>query len=350
MAKIYPVYANADNTLVIRANKKGVWTLIHWNDGSVSWRRVYYKAGKNLIYNKGISYELSLDENSTRYSFNKSEVQIPSVFTEYEEEESEVITETVKPEELSNEHPMKKYIKDLISENVPVYLVGEAGTGKNYTLQKIAEEMNLEFYYTNSVQDEFKLTGFIDAAGDYHSTEFYKAFVNGGMFFLDELDASIPQTLVLLNSAIANGYYEFPTGKKFVNENFRVVAAGNTLGNGADEKYTGRLVLDQATLDRFFPIEFDYYRGIEMELANGNVELVDFIEDIRAKAKEFGIRATFSYRAIQMVTKMEKMNMPKELIIRNAIFKCMDNETVRMFIDKNSNNKYYKMMRMIYAS
>jgi len=349
MAKIYPVYANENNTLVFRAGKKGLWTLVHWNDGSESWRRVYNRAGKTFIYNKGISYEINKEE-AGRYSFQKSELQIPVSFTEYEEENEVVEAESIiKPENLDPEHPMKKHIKSLIESNVPVYLVGEAGTGKNFTLQEIAKELDLEFYYTNSVQDEFKLTGFIDAAGDYHSTEFYKAFVNGGMFFLDELDASIPQTLVLLNSAIANGYYEFPTGKKFANENFRVVAAGNTLGNGADEKYTGRLVIDQATLDRFIPIEFSYYRGIEMELAKGNVELVDFIEEIREKAKNFGIRATFSYRAIQMVVKMEEINMPKELIIKNAVFKCMDDETVRMFVDRESNNKYYRIMRTMYA-
>ena len=34
------------------------------------------------------------------------------------------------------------------------------------------------------------------------------------------------------------------------------VAAGNTVGSGADDNYTGRMVLDQASLDRFVIIEF----------------------------------------------------------------------------------------------
>ena len=66
--------------------------------------------------------------------------------------------------------------------------------------KKIAEELDLEFYFTNSIQQEYKITGFIDAGGKYHETEFYKAFKNGGLFFLDELDASIPEYLILYNS------------------------------------------------------------------------------------------------------------------------------------------------------
>ena len=350
MAKIYPVYADKENSLVVRADKKGLWTLIHWNDGSTSWRRVYYKAGKQLVYNKGISYEMVEDEITKRNSFVKSEAQIPVNFTEYEEVEEETTeAEVVEINENDLDHPMKKYIKSLIESNTPVYLVGEAGTGKSYTLHAIADELGLDFHYTNSVQDEFKLNGFIDAAGDYHDTEFYKAFVNGGLFFLDELDASIPGVLVLLNTAIANGFHEFPNGMKMVNENFRVVAAGNTFGNGADEKYTGRLVLDQSSLDRFAVIEFDYFRGIEMQLAEGNKDLVDFIEGVRAKAKESGIRATFSYRAIQMVTKMEKMNFPMDLIFKSAVFKGLDLDTVRMLMDRYSENRYYKAMAKVYA-
>ena len=347
--KNYPVYSNEINTMVLRAGRNGKWTEVHWNDGSISWRRTYRNSdGVNFIINKGITYILKRDEITNRYGFETMEMKAAA--KAFEEIKEEIIPEikTI-AKELSNEHPMKKYIKMMVESNIPVYLVGEAGTGKNFTLQKIADELGLDFYYTNSVQDEFKLTGFTDAAGDYHDTEFYRAFVNGGMFFLDELDASIPGVLVLLNAAIANGYFEFPNGKKFANENFRVVAAGNTFGNGADEKYTGRLVLDQASLDRFSVIEFDYYRGIEMELAKDNKDLVDFIEEIRGMAKDLGIRTTFSYRAIQMVTKGEEMKMPMDLIFKSMIFKGFNKDIVRMFIKRGPSNRYFNELARIYG-
>lgn len=231
-------------------------------------------------------------------------------------------------------------IKVCIENDIPVYLAGEAGTGKNYTLEQISWDLGLEFYFTNSVQQEYKLTGFIDAGGKYHETEFYKAFKDGGIFFLDEMDASIPEVLVLLNAAIANRYFEFPNGKIKAHKNFRVVAAGNTVGSGANEMYTGRLVLDQATLDRFAIIDFGYDRNIEMHIAKGNKELVDFVEAIRTEAETNGIRATFSYRCIEMVTKLEKTGLELKNILAIAVFKGMEKDTINNFRLHSLNNKY----------
>lgn len=237
-------------------------------------------------------------------------------------------------------------IKTCIENNIPVYLAGPAGSGKNHTLEQISKDMNLEFYFTNSVQQEYKLTGFIDAGGTYHETEFYKAFKNGGLFFLDEMDASIPEVLVLLNAAIANGYFEFPNGRIEANENFRVVAAGNTVGQGADDNYTGRMVLDQATLDRFVIIEFNYDREIEMLLAKGNSELVDFIEDIRNISEINLIRATFSYRCITMIAKLEgKLDLEK--ILEIAVVKGLSKDTIQILANNAKYNKYSDALKKI---
>ena len=261
------------------------------------------------------------------------------------------IPEVKKPEPIKKEEPKEDWnkevkhskfemIKACIENDIPVYLAGPAGSGKNYTLEQISWELGLEFYFTNSVQQEYKLTGFIDAGGVYHETEFYKAFKNGGIFFLDEMDASIPEVLVLLNAAIANRYFEFPNGKIKAHKNFRVVAAGNTVGSGADEMYTGRLVLDQATLDRFAIIDFGYDRNIEMHIAKGNKELVDFVEAIRTEADTNGIRATFSYRCIGMVTKLEKTVLELKNILAIAVFKGMEKDTINNFRLCSLNNKY----------
>ena len=262
------------------------------------------------------------------------------------------IPEVKKPEPIKREEPKEEedskevkhskfeMIKACIENDIPVYLAGPAGSGKNYTLEQISWELGLEFYFTNSVQQEYKLTGFIDAGGVYHETEFYKAFKNGGIFFLDEMDASIPEVLVLLNAAIANRYFEFPNGKIKAHKNFRVVAAGNTVGSGADEMYTGRLVLDQATLDRFAIIDFGYDRNIEMHIAKGNKELVDFVEAIRTEAETNGIRATFSYRCIGMVTKLERTGLELKNILAIAVFKGMEKDTINNFRLYTLNNKY----------
>ena len=251
----------------------------------------------------------------------------------------EVVKEPVWKDSGEVFHSKFEMIKTCVESKIPVYLAGPAGSGKNHTLEQVAKALDLDFYFTNSVQQEYKLTGFIDAGGNFHETEFYKAFKNGGLFFLDEMDASIPEVLVLLNAAIANGYFEFPNGKITAHEDFRVVAAGNTVGSGADEAYTGRMVLDQATLDRFAIIEFGYDLKIELALAKGNADLVSFIEDLRKQADEKGVRATFSYRCISMVVKLETAGMNIDEIIKIAVVKGMDKDTINTFTT-SPGNKY----------
>lgn len=226
-------------------------------------------------------------------------------------------------------HEKYSQIKTCLECNIPIYLAGPAGSGKNFTVEQIANELGWNFYFSNSVQQEYKLTGFIDAGGKFHDTEFYKACTdeNDCIFFLDEMDASIPEVLVLLNAAIANGYFEFPCGRVDIDK-VHFVAAGNTVGSGADELYSGRMVLDQATLDRFAIIEFDYSENIEMSISNKNKELVDFIHKLRKTANENGIRATFSYRCITMVTKLENAGMDLVTILKISVLKGMDKDTI----------------------
>ena len=323
---------NQDRTTII----EGVRIHFIENDYSeyefVSYERIYdtkgVKKSSTENFGKNKTSELIKDE------LTKNSIEVPKTIN---------VAESVKHEKFDT-------IKTCIENNIPVYLAGPAGSGKNYTLEEIANEMGLDFYFTNSVQQEYKLTGFIDAGGVYHETEFYKAFKNGGLFFLDEMDASIPEVLVLLNAAIANGYFEFPNGRITANENFRVVAAGNTVGSGADENYTGRMVLDQATLDRFVIIDFDYDKNIELFLANGNVELVEFIEALRESATLNAIRTTFSYRCISMVTKLEGKLELKE-IIKIAVVKGLDKDTINVLIS-NCNcfaNKYKEALAEIAA-
>lgn len=284
------------------------------------------KSTEGRVENDGMEFELPEVEEVEAIEEAKNE--IPEVDTDGEVH-----------------HEQYETIKACLEANIPVYLAGPAGSGKNHTVEQIAEELGWDFYFSNSIQQEFKLTGFVDAGGKFHETEFFKACTseNDSVFFLDEMDASIPEVLVLLNAAIANGYFEFPTGRVNLNK-VHFVAAGNTVGSGADEMYTGRLVLDQATLDRFAIIEFDYSKKIEMAITKNNVELVKFIRDLREQAKENGIRATFSYRCLTMVTKLEKKAMPLEMILKIAVFKGLDKDTINTF-SVNGYSKYHEGMR-----
>lgn len=277
----------------------------------------------------------------------KKEIEIPEV-----EEIVEEIKQDMVDYEKEVHHNKYETIKNCIEANIPVYLSGPAGSGKNHTVEQISKELGMNFYFSNSVQQEFKLTGFIDAGGRYQETEFYKACMDehDSIFFLDEMDASIPEVLVLLNAAIANGYFEFPNGRVEL-KNVHFVAAGNTMGSGADELYTGRLVLDQATLDRFAIIEFDYDINIELSITKGNKQLIDFVHELRKQSGAKGIRATFSYRCLTMVTKLEKSNLDLKEILKISVFGGLDKDTLNTFdlYGMDATNKYtdiFQQMRM----
>jgi len=241
-------------------------------------------------------------------------------------------------------HEKFETVLKIVAQDIPVFLTGPAGCGKNVICKQVAEALGLEFYFSNAVTQEYKLTGFIDANGNYHETQFFKAFTNGGLFMLDEMDASTPEVLVILNAAIANKYFDFPTGKVTAHENFRVVAAGNTYGTGADIEYTGRYQLDAASLDRFAIVEIDYSEAIEKAITNGNNELVTFVRDFRNSVERVKIKFVVSYRAVERLHKLEQV-FEKGEAIRIALLKGLQKDDARtIFHELAYDNSYKKEM------
>lgn len=244
-------------------------------------------------------------------------------------------------------HKKFKEILDIVNKGVPLMLTGPAGAGKNHTLEQVAQALDLDFYFTNAVTQEYKLMGFVDANGTYQETPFYKAYKNGGLFFFDEIDASCPDSLIVINAAIANGYCDFPNGTIKANENFRVVCAGNTFGTGADMVYVGRNALDGATLDRFAVIEFDYDEDIEKQLAYDD-SLYKFIVALRKAIKDCSLRYIVSMRATINATKLLQIGMDKKDILKSVILKNMQIDDLNTIVKKiNNSGEWYQCLKEV---
>jgi len=241
-------------------------------------------------------------------------------------------------------HEKFETVLKIVNQDIPVFLTGPAGSGKNVICKQVSEALGLDFYFSNAVTQEYKLTGFIDANGHYQETQFFKAFTGGGLFMLDEIDASTPEVLVILNAAIANKYFDFPTGKVTAHENFRVVAAGNTFGTGADIEYSGRYQLDAASLDRFAIVEINYSEAIEEAIVEGNKELVQFVRDFRKAVSTAQIKFIVSYRAIDRLHKLEQVFERGEAI-KIALIKGLEKDDLATILNNMpSNNSYYKSL------
>lgn len=228
-----------------------------------------------------------------------------------------------------------------------VYMFGPAGTGKSDIAEKIAKAAGLKFYPASTITQEFKLTGFQDMKGDYHETNFYKACKNGGLFFLDEMDACVPDVLVGINGVLANKYFDFPGETVKLHPDFRCIAAGNTIGHGGNEVYTGRYVIDRSTMDRFEVIRIDYSPAIDEAIADGDQELLDFANSLRKASAETNIVILMSYRSLSSIIELkEYFSLPE--VMEYSVIKGMAADDMSMLLrnmDVPNSNQYFKAFK-----
>lgn len=229
-------------------------------------------------------------------------------------------------------NPVFEDVVTLIAAHKNVYLFGPAGSGKNVLCGQVAEALGLKFYYQNTLLTKFDLSGFKNAVGDFEKTEFFEAFTQGGLFMLDEVDNSSAEALVALNAALANGYYSFPgIGRVDVHPDFRCIAAGNTIGTGADASYCGRYKLDASSRDRFQFVEVDYCPEIEESICNGHDDILQFVRDLRKAVQKVGAEMILGYRCMSSLVQFgEKFGEEKSIkyFITKGIEKT-DRDTIR---------------------
>lgn len=213
-------------------------------------------------------------------------------------------------------HPLFAEICAEIEDNNGVYLYGPAGTGKSYMAAQVARALSLDFYTDNKLLMDYDAKGFADAAGKLVETQFFQAFTKGGLYFLDEINASSALALKVLNDALANGVFTFPVvGTVKCHENFRFMAAGNGVGVGSGfvDKYGVRYIgcnpLDDSTRDRFQTwIEVDYCDEISMAVAVPYLgaaagEAVEFLNALRMAQKRCGLGLLVSNRPLKALCK-----------------------------------------------
>lgn len=224
-------------------------------------------------------------------------------------------------------HKLTQQIADVCNVGIHQMLVGPAGGGKTTCCEKVAEILDLKFYPMSVGPQTTKsdLLGFIDAAGNYHTTPLREAFENGGLLLLDEVDAANAGVLTIINALLANGYCSFPDGVKQRNEKFRCICACNTYGRGADRQYVGRNQLDAATLDRFAVVDFDYDEELERAIA-GNDEWVEKIIHYRKKAFDLKMRVVISPRASIYGAKLLASGMKEKMVEELVVWKGVSSE------------------------
>lgn len=161
-------------------------------------------------------------------------------------------------------HELFGYALILAENRVPMMLIGPFGTGKSTLAEQISEYLELPYSEAPMAQGaqrgdflgRHSIGGFIPA-------QCCARYSTGGVFNFEEIDASDPAVLIVLNNALAgNKLFNSANGEVYdKHDDFIPVSTANTFGTGATREYTARERLDSATLDRwrmgriFIPID-----------------------------------------------------------------------------------------------
>ncbi len=254
--------------------------------------------------------------------------------------------------EMKTELPpcFKRILSNVVRGN-NVMMTGPAGTGKGTLARQVATAVGAEFYEVNAVKNEYGLTGFVDANSRFVRTPFYdacKAVTEGKkvVFLFDEMDCSDPEVLKIFNEALSSFEFTFPNDEKLSFKDLIVLAACNTYGTGADEAYCGQQ-LDASTLDRFAVIKVDYNRKVEMCIARGDEQLVDFIDAFRKQTEKQGLFAfVTSYRSIERIVNMNGSDVPLKDVMKDCFIKSMAEDDLKSILnnmrDEFSGNNYFQ--------
>ena len=245
---------------------------------------------------------------------------------------------------VTDEHLHAKFelLMKLLELDEPIMLPGPTGCGKTHLCEQLARYSNRDFGYISCSggMSESQILGRLLPTGksgtfEYQETEFIRIYESGGLFLFDEMDACDPNVLVSLNSALANGHVSVPgrPAKPYVvkHKDTRIIAATNTMGNGADHRYSGREQLDAATLNRFqmftVPVEYDFQ--LEAELCP-DPELNEYLNQVRHAVRsnrlERDITTRTKIKSYQLVRAGFTMAEIKELLFvgwsRDEVSKC----------------------------
>jgi len=213
-------------------------------------------------------------------------------------------------------HPRFAWIMKLALAGKPIFIPGPTGCGKTKLAMQLADALKRPFGMVSCSPSmtETQLLGrsipkITTGEELYRLSEFIRIYEGGGVFLLDELDASDPSVPLVLNAALANKRVAVPnrTDKPYADRHpdFVCIAAANTWGTGADRQYVGRTRLDEATLDRFRmgTVPLDYSPAVERRLCP-DVELYDLLvkwrNAIRAEKLERVLSSRFFEDAYDM--------------------------------------------------
>jgi cobaltochelatase CobS len=248
------------------------------------------------------------------------------------------------PVTIKGTHPMFEPSLQAVANGMNLFLVGGAGSGKTYMTKQIAEALSLRHHMISCTADMMRhdLFGFIDAGGNYHTTALRKAWEQGGLFVVDEVDLASANLMGGLND-VANVdaiRLEFPDESVLRHPDFRLVACANTIGEGATSTYRGRNALDGAFLDRFVFISVELDEAIEtrrvMALMSDQTQAVSWlgiVRQVRRNIKQYALPTIITPRAAMHGAQLLELGNSVTFTVTSCITRGCSDDVARKLLD-----------------
>nr|DAT57955.1 MAG TPA: ATPase-like protein [Caudoviricetes sp.] len=229
-------------------------------------------------------------------------------------------------------------------ENVHTYIVSRENlpvhnTGKTHAAAQVAEALGLN-HYTMSVgaqTSKSDIIGYMHASGGYVPTLFRKAYEEGGVFLMDEIDAGNANVLIQVNAALSNGFCAFPDKMVEQHKDFIFIASANTFGNGANRMYVGRNQLDAATLDRFAVLVWDIDEKLEDKVVEAYGDTgknwLKVVRELRKTIENDGIRALVTPRATTKGCSLLNIGLDFETVLNAVIVENLPSDKKSRYRD-----------------
>jgi hypothetical protein len=300
------------------------------------------------------------------------------------------IIEVRKPDgttfKLENEVLLERFgrVKELVECRQDIYMPGPTGAGKSHLAAQTARVLGMPFGLISCSKgmSEGQIVGRLIPQGkmgqfEYLPTIAVSVYENGGLFLWDEIDAADANTLLAINSALANGImslpnrntlpegvtleeflaeaktYDWKSGTPFKyrgygpiafrNPDYVAIAAANTVGTGGDRQYVGRDPLDLSTIDRFLIgyVMVDYSPKIERHLCPDK-DLLKLLWTWRGRinASAGAVRRVMSTRFIAKAYEMKVKAKWDAKRTAEAFFAGWSEDEVQMVYGKKSDWNY----------
>ncbi|MBO4679458.1 MAG: AAA family ATPase, partial [Lachnospiraceae bacterium] len=242
-------------------------------------------------------------------------------------------------------HEMFDDVVTAVMEDVNPYLIGPSGCGKTYMIMQVGQLLGLTCDDIGYINEEYDILGYVTATGDYSESNFYRLYKYGGIAFCDELDNGNSKATVKLNSFLTNkidSSYSFPGGERVQRHpNFRVIAAGNTDGSGADVNYSTREKIEESVMQRMIPIYVGYDNRVEEAILKDYPEWFEFVCAFRQATDKWGevcgipASGIFTTRDAQRIKNyMDHSSFSLEKIMTYEFIQTKDPEYLAFLVDE----------------